>query len=616
MSKVSGLTTVALLKANYDEGMDYLEMFLPFVLHTICEKIQDVVEIDQVQQQIYDTFEIKIPKRAIKTLLNKAKRAGAVNREGGKFLKNNDYQFDNDINHKRKKIDRQLHSIGTALTEYLNENNFTVESIDEALGILFKFLSIQESELLLDLEYENKPIDSGVLKTKRIRGVAKFVKEKCLKDPNLAEYLNNILIGFVLQNALLLKNIATPSKVFDDLQIYLDSGFIIGLLGLKGEARELANKETLSLLKSTNAHLAVFEPTISEIKRILYTYEKKLGTQRGREDLWQSDITRYVLSEKLTPSDIKQEISLLENKLEFDFGITIYQTPDRVPEYTLDENALAKKLGVENLDNPSKRIMHDIDCVAGILTLRKGDKPRTLDTAKAIFMSGSSTVVHDVREWYEDMNMSGVKPIMHHQILTNIAWLKRPEAGSDIKINELTALCTAALKPKKETWDKFLNHLKKLEESGDLSSDESVAIVASSMIENELVELEITEDEIDSNSVNEVVNRVKDDYRKQAQKVIEQKDTKIQNIQESFEKLSKGCSYILFYFLGFCIALGSVLLLPNVMEKFGIGILGWVLAILIICLTVYSLIFGFTLNKFRENIESIIGKKLNNWFLN
>jgi hypothetical protein len=618
MSKVSGLTTIALLKANYDEGMDYLEMFMPFVLHVVSENDSEIIEVESVQKYVKEVFEINIPQEVVKKLLNKGKRKGALIREGGKFFKNKDYKFNTDLNKKRKNIDRQLNTIGERLLDFLQEEGLEINDRDDALAILFKFLSNQELELLLDIEYENKPIDSDALKSRKMRSVAKFVKEICLKDPILAIYLDNILTGFILQNALLLKNVATPSKVFDNLQIFLDSGFLLGLLGWKGAARELANKDTLDLLKATNAHLAVFEPTIEELKRILYTYQRHLGTQKGRETLWQSAITRHVLSEQLTPSDIKQAISLIENTLEFKYGITIHETPERKPEYTHDEEKLARKLGVKNEENPSKRIIHDIDCVAAVLTLRRGDIPRTLDSTNAIFMSGSSSVVNDVNEWYKKEGGKHVPPIIHHLTISNIAWLKRPDVGSKMKINELVALCTAALRPKQETWTKFLTHLKKLEDSGELTSDESVAIVASNLIETELIELEDhNDDDIDSSSVSEIVERVKNgliveskEKEKELLSSIEKKDKELGVIDSNISKYSENITNIIFAVAALLIIAGSFLFLPGVSETFNLGLTGYILAAIITLLTAFALITGFKLTDYKKSVNNNVKSKL------
>lgn len=618
MSKVSGLTTIALLKANYDEGMDYLEMFMPFVLNVICEDKSEIIEIEEVQKKVKDAFEINIPQEVVKKLLNKGKRKGALIREGGKFFKNKDYKFNTDLKKKRKDIDRQLNTIGNKLFEFLQDEGLVLNGKDDALAILFKFLSNQELELLLDIEYENKPIDSSTLKSRQMRTVAKFVKEICLKDPILSKYLDSILTGFILQNALLLKNVATPSKVFDDLQIFLDSGFLLGLLGWKGAARELANKDTLDLLKATNAHLAVFEPTIEELKRILYTYQRHLGTQKGRESLWQSAITRHVLSEQLTPSDIKQAISLIENTLEYRFGINIHETPERKPKYTHDEEKLAQKLGVKNEENPSKRIIHDIDCVAAVLTLRRGKKPRTLDTTKAIFMTGNSRVVKDVNEWYKkEGGDQHVSPIIHHLTISNIAWLKRPDVGAKMKINELVALCTAALRPKQETWDKFLKHLKKLEESGELSTDESVAIVASNLIETELASLEDHDEDVDSSSVSEILERVKNSYDVEAKKREEKlksdigiKNQELGTIDSNLIRISEGITSALFYSSALIIILGCFYILPGVSEYFDLGITGHVIASIIAILTALALIKGFKLNDYQKSVSLKIQNKL------
>ncbi len=613
MGKVSGITTLALLKANFDEGMDYLEMFMPFILNIIWEETEDLVELGEVQKLVKKKFDINIPPEVVSNLLNKAKRRGAIKREAGKYFKIHEFEFDQDLNKKQKSISRQLNKIGTELNKFLKVESIELESDDDALAILFKFLSNQELELLLDIEYENKPIDSSALKSRQMRAVAKFIKDVCLKDPILADYLDNILTGFVLQNALLLKNIATPSKVFDDLQIFLDSGFLLGLLGWKGAARELANKDTVELLKATNAHIAVFEPTVDELKRILFTYERNLGTQKGRERLWQGPITRHVLAERLTPSDIKQAISLIEDNLQFKYGISIHTTPERKADYTMNEEDLAKRLGEKDKDKPSNRITHDIDCVAAILTLRKGNKPKTLDNTKAIFMTGSSTVVNIVKSWYEESKGSHVSPIIHHLTIANIAWLKRPDLGANLKINELVALCTAALKPKPETWSKFLDHLRKLEKSGEITSAETVTIITSNFIESELVAMEDHEEDVDSSSVSEIVDRVKhsliSDSKKREEDLkteIELKDESLSTIDSNINNISNIITNILFVIAALLIILGSFYILPGVSEWLELGITGYIVASMIAIFTAISLITGFRLSDYKHSLSGRI----------
>lgn len=143
---------------------------------------------------------------------------------------------------------------------------------------------------------------------------------------------------------------------------------------------------------------------------------------------------------------------------------------------------------------------------------RRGQTSESIDTAGAVFATTSGLTVRNTRLWYESEGGHGFPPIVHQRALSNYAWLKKPASASRLKVHELTALCSAALRPSRKAWANFLKHLRKLEESGELTSDEATAIVASDLTEGVLLEFDVNEDS-DASSVAEVVERVKASYR-------------------------------------------------------------------------------------------------------
>jgi hypothetical protein len=98
----------------------------------------------------------------------------------------------------------------------------------------------------------------------------------------MADILQEMLEGFVLQNTLLLKDISTATRRFRDLHVVVDSGLLFAALGLRGPAAETATLELLSSLRETGAVLDIFEPTIREMRRVLAVYEKRVGIAEGR----------------------------------------------------------------------------------------------------------------------------------------------------------------------------------------------------------------------------------------------------------------------------------------------------------------------------------------------
>jgi len=59
----------------------------------------------------------------------------------------------------------------------------------------------------------------------------------------------------------------------------------------------------------------------------------------------------------------------------------------------MDEADLSRRLANDDGNEKSSRVVHDVDCIAGILTQRKGQVSDSLDTASAIFVSDSGSTV-------------------------------------------------------------------------------------------------------------------------------------------------------------------------------------------------------------------------------
>jgi hypothetical protein len=342
-----------------------------------------------------------------------------------------------------------------------------------------------------------------------------------------------MLQGFILQNVLLLKDIAAASRQFHDLHVFVDSRILFGVLGLRGPAAKTATRELISLLQETGAILDVFEPTIREMKRILSVYEDRIGTSSGRASLYPTDLTHHLVTTRATPSDIRMESSLLEQKLR-QLGFNVREVPNRVPRWTLDERELNSALSSQPDDENLPRVVHDVDCIAGVLVYRRGTISDSLDNAEAVFVTDSGLTVQNTKSWYADEGGLGVPPIIHQISLANFAWLKKPASAAKLPLNELVALCVAAIQPTRRMWQRFVHQLKLLEDSGSISSDEAAAIIASDLTKRILVDEELTDDS-DAASLSEAVERIKAAYKAEADAAIRDAQTMAQRSAQEAE---------------------------------------------------------------------------------
>jgi hypothetical protein len=267
-------------------------------------------------------------------------------------------------------------------------------------------------------------------------------------------------------------------------------------------------------------------------------------------------------------------------------------------------------------------VVHDVDCLAGVLTRRKGRTSDSLDSARAIFVTDSGMTVKNSTRWYRAEGGKGFPPIIHELSLSNYAWLKRPESAANLKIHEMVALCTAALRPSRQSWERFVDHLRDLEESGQLSSDEVAAVVASELTQNMLAEGGIDE-ESDAESLTEVVERVKADVRKEAEaanRIAEERRAEAEALRDQMGARARSVARFVSTTIAAVLALslmsGTLIGLLQAVTGSPPSPLAVVLALGPVALFgLFSLLWGFHLQKWRGKAEDWLTTKLEGWML-
>lgn len=518
-SQPKGLTTLALLQANYDAGRDYLSMFLPFVLDTIRARDSEDFSTPEIQDDISGRHCIRIPTDALEVLLTRAKRGNVIEREGGRYFRQpNIYRGPEvvDLDARRAEVSEEQERLAEAFVDYAAGSSLVdADSTEEAVGLLLGFLNQYQVDILIgDYQPIDIPAAASLDKPTEI-GTAKFIRDECLPDDFLRSSLERLLEGFVLQNALFLRDIASPRRDFLDLTVYLDTPFLFDALGLAGRSHQRPTREALDLLQDVKADLRVFRRTIAEMKRVLSYYEDHLATPQGKSELPPTPMARHFLQNHYTPSKVRQISSLLEQQVER-LGVTITETPDREPELTFDEGKLTEYLARDGDDlREDPRVRHDVNCTAAVLTRRRGRQSEDVENARAVMATTSPGVVATIQRWYEGEGLYGVSPYLNYRKLSSLAWLRNPSPGTDLEMAELTSLCSAAIRPSPRIWNSFTQRLEELVEAEEITSDEAVAAVTSDLTDEVLSDYEPKE-ELDAADTREAVERLKEEMREEA----------------------------------------------------------------------------------------------------
>ena len=512
-----GLATLALLKTRFDEGKDHLGLFEPFVADAAHSLSANDFLAADVRGVIQERSGLLVPIDTVQTLLGRLAKGNYLKREGGRYFKTTRSLAELAFQDAKATAQRDQEALGVAFRSFAQEAGVSLVSAEEALLALVAFIADNKVPLVLAEPLVDSPLDRSSLPRKLTRVVARFISQRCVDHPTLRPVLDGLLEGLILRDCLMLEDLADLGQRFQKLIVVVDTGILLAVMDLHGVATGIAAREGLNLLRDTGATTIALDRTLAEIRRILLVYEHKLATAEGRLTLYQTDLSRHVLANQLTPADIRTISATLEQRLAR-VGVSVREAPKHDRRYTLDEETLAASLTDKNDNDPDKpRIRHDVDCVAGVLTLRAGKSAPTLERSRAVFCTTAGRVIRNVQQWYTTQGEGGVHPIVHQLALTNIAWLKGPAAARGLKTYELVAACSAALRPRRSTWDKFMANLKKLRQDGFLSDDETVAVVASELTEPLLAQLD-DDLEPDSDTIQETIERVRTAYRAEAEK--------------------------------------------------------------------------------------------------
>lgn len=501
-----GLATLAMLKVNFDAGRDHIDMFLPFVLDVVASHPREDFLAEEIRDGVMSRHGLHIPLEPIRTMLSRVVKRGLARREAGRYFKLPSSTPPNDLRVQRAAVESANMRLASDLSDFAARRGVHFSSPDDALSAMIAFLDQHHVAIVVDDSRLSAP-DQLARVSPQVRVVAEFLKDTFAAAGSTAETVRRLVEGYVLQNVLLLRDIGTFEQRFDKFRVFLDTSFLLRALGFEGSAEKAAARDGIELMRNSGIRVSVFEDTVFEIKTILKVYEHKLGTVTGIQQLRPGPVTRWFLANKYTPSDVREAISLLEKDIR-SLGLSIESFPKHDVRYTLDENALVGVLLAPGSTDPDHRVWHDVNCTAAVLTLRGGRHSALIEEAIAVFATMTGLLVDNVRSWYRSQDEGGVSPVIHVQALLNIVWLKRPSAGARLKVQQLIALCEAALRPSRETWNLFMGEIRRKQSEGRLTSDEAVALVASGLMEAQLAELEY-ETDVDATTVSQVIDRVK-----------------------------------------------------------------------------------------------------------
>jgi hypothetical protein len=465
----SAITSLAILKVNWERlGRDYLDNFLPFAIAAICQSAEDVVALPALQSQVQQSFGLRLPLNALKTLLSRLAQSGHVRRESGVYYADRSKCADETFATAREEAEARLRRLRDSLTTFAATQGETLAG-DQTEAALLAFVA-EEGLDALYAKAEGRVVLVPVQAADTMYLVASFASQLQASGSPLFEDLLNLVRGHLLANALYLPDQGRVQQRFSGTTVYFDTSFLIYACGWAGKDREAPCAELLALLKEFGASLACFPETVEEVRGILDACAAILRSKDFRRSYGPT------IEHFLAAGSYSTDVDLIAARVETHIaalGVRHEERPSAERAFQIDETGLERTLKEELHYRNQRALVHDVDCISGVMRRRRGRESNSIENCRAIFVTTNTELARVAKAFFQPEVPAGtVAPCITSHALGNVLWLKNPTAAPNLPRLQVIADAYAAMQPSDALWKVYLTEIARLEAAGRISADE------------------------------------------------------------------------------------------------------------------------------------------------
>lgn len=549
MNNKKVLTNSAILTAIWDETKkDNLELIKPFVEFLIGENYKEGDKIDNnyIIKQMENKFSfVQFPEAILKKVYGRLK--GIVTRKDGIYYLKKDISINcQKFKERQMKLEEESEKVIGSLKKYLQKINTKYKDINEqetiSLFTIFLektgFVSIENVK-----EYETK---ENYKRDQNNFYVAKFIIEQFEQETVISKYIEKIISGFMLANAIYMQVETDNKETLKKVNIYLDSPLLLNILNFKTDSQNESGNLLMKLLNEKKANVYCFKHNYDEVCSILENYRNNIKKIREKT-LERLDLDEY------TTSDVDRIIQQLEIMLN-NKGIKVVDTPqyekNENGEYkgVVDEKKLTDFLMenyAENKETMEGIVDRDVKSIAAIGRIRKDNKYKKIEDCKAIFVTTNYNLVEFAEKCLEHKKYEEIGYIITDVELITILWLKSFKSNPDLPKLKLIENARTALELTSTMMKRVKDVIEKMEKEGTINQADVVSsnIQELNYYKREIMEkIDGDEENINEETILGVID--KENIRLRNELLIEKEKNKIikrenEKVKEENEELKK-----------------------------------------------------------------------------
>jgi len=484
MNRTKLIYTYSLIKTLYEQGKDYIDTFVPFVLK-IMPGDKSPLSLDSIGEGTRENFGLDIPEHSLQTIVTRAKRRGYIvqqRRQCRLTDQGNDYI---DSLEPEPEVERRINELLEDIKDYLNEqlrlslslnetHNVVLSFIHENIEVIIEFLNPASSITQLNiLEQRMKECD---------RPLIDYFEIAKAKKPGLYKTLTDIVYGSLIGVAASDPDIAEINKKFGDIQIFLDSNYLLSVLGLHFDEFNRPAIELFDLLKVHRFKLMVFDFTIDEMVKVLMNYPREQGLYIP--GIHVDSIYSILKSQGWTTEDMKKFVSKIEDRI-WGLGAKIEPTTIDLQYYKPSNQQYRTKLSQYKPEQSLQSQNHDLAAIETIRKIRRSPR-RKIEESRALFLTSDLRLARFDFIEMAHKDRATVCEVIPDQVFTNILWLKNPTIAKDIPLKSIVAVHSREMFINRRIWRRFCENLKNLRDEGRISNTDIAMLLYGHHIEEVL----------------------------------------------------------------------------------------------------------------------------------
>lgn len=474
------LASYALILNSMDCNKSFIGQFVPFLLAVLKQKKDSQVKAFEIPALIKDQFGLQIPKLAMLSIINCAKKQGLLTKGVDQFIyPTEDALEQNHTLEVSQTIQQKQELIIQDFIDFVQTNHhlqLDKETANEQFSLFF-----QKNSLPFLLS-SHAPSQELISKQQSEESQLYYFYSYIIHldhnhNADFLKHITDIAFGYILTSLILSEGedeSLTPQ--LQGMQIFLDTPIIIKLLGLEGKERQEAQEELVHMLQKERAVLLLLQHTYQEIMSILQDVANKINTA-SPDSLYLGKALRSCMYFGLSKADIEACIASFSDflkKYEISLVDTTYTRLEN-QQYNIDHTKLTEIIksiygsvaSPEVVQSREHSIELDVKSIAEVSARRKGVRPTEFSKSISFLLTSNTGLIAATRKLILENDSSSkrfIPPCLTDSFVTTLLWSKAPAQIEQLNKKKMIADCYAALLPDQNTLKKFLLRVETLKE--------------------------------------------------------------------------------------------------------------------------------------------------------